>query len=79
MWETEPLEVNYNLPLFGVKRLVKRWSNASVWRAGMEFRVDYFSWGYFAGLVLLTAGVVAPLAWTAVRRKFLKGKFYRRA
>lgn len=50
-----------------------------MWRAGMEFRVDYFSWGYFAGLVLLTAGVVAPLAWTAVRRKFLKGKFYRRA
>ena len=45
----------------------------------MELRVSYLSLGYFFGLVLLSAGVVGPLAWTAVRRKFAKGKFYRRA
>ena len=45
----------------------------------VELRVSFFSFGYFFGFVLLSCGVIAPLAWTAVRRKFLKGKYYRRA
>jgi hypothetical protein len=45
----------------------------------MELRIEFFSLGYFFGLLLLSCGVIAPLAWTAVRRKFLKGKYYRRA
>lgn len=45
----------------------------------VEFDVSLFSVSYFFGLVLVVCGVVAPLAWTAVKRKFLKGKYYRRA
>ena len=54
-------------------------ANALGPRRRMELRIEFFSLGYFFGLLLLSCGVIAPLAWTAVRRKFLKGKYYRRA
>lgn len=40
----------------------------------MDLQVRYWSLGYFVGVIMMCTGVVFPLAWMAVKRKFVRSR-----